>query len=54
MNEVEAPNELAPEPVADPEAAADPEEEKSAIEKALEKAEPGPELPPIEEAVDLF
>lgn len=54
VREAEAPVEAGTEPAPDPEGTADPEEEKSAIEKELEKAEPGPELPPIEEAVDLF
>lgn len=44
--EVEAPETL--------ETPAEPEAEKSEIEKQLEVAVPGPELPPVEEAVDLF
>lgn len=31
-----------------------PEEPKSDIEKQLEKTEPGPELPPVDQADDLF
>ena len=46
--------EVPAEPVEDPETPAEPEEPKSEIEKELEKAEPGPALPPVEEAVDLF
>ena len=53
--EEEASNEAATtEESTDPEEPIEPEEPKSEIEKELEKAEPGPELPPVEEAVDLF
>lgn len=46
----------APEPELDAsvEPSADPEAPKSEIEKQLELAVPGPSLPPVEEAVDLF
>ena len=36
------------------EASAEPEDEKSEIEKQLEVAVPGPDLPSVEEAVNLF
>lgn len=41
-------------PEAATETAGEPEAQKSEFEKQLEVAEPGPTLPPLEEAVDLF
>lgn len=48
------PEEIASEPETVTQTSDDPEAAKSEIEKELEKAEPGPTLPPVEEAVDLF